>query len=129
MESCANIRLKMGDLPNSSKNLQSTFAEQRNAPRFTFIAAADITEPMSGVRISGRVSEISRTGCYIDILNALPVDTVVNLRIVRDQGTFTTPGKIVYVQDRMGMGIVFLNPLPAQLQILDEWLVELSAAG
>jgi len=47
------------------------------------------------------------------------------VRISRDQGTFVTKGKIIYVHERIGMGVVFLDPLKEQLQILDSWLAEL----
>jgi hypothetical protein len=119
-------RPKMGESPESSKNAQSAFAEQRKVPRFTFIAAVELTEPLSGVRISGRISEISRKGCFVDILNTLPVDTFVQVRIVRDQGTFTTPGKIVYAQEPMGMGIAFIDPPTDQQETLDKWVAELT---
>jgi hypothetical protein len=116
----------MGESPESSKNVQSAFAEQRKVPRFTFIAAVELTEPLSDVRISGRISEISRKGCFVDILNTLPVDTFVQVRIVRDQGTFTTPGKIVYAQEPMGMGIAFIDPPTEQQETLDKWVAELT---
>ncbi len=61
----------------------------------------------------------------MDTLNALPVATLLNVRISRDQGTFVTKGKIIYVDERIGMGVVFLDPPKDQLEILDAWLLEL----
>ncbi len=110
-----------GNPPNSTPS----FRERRSVPRFSLIAAADIVEPASGVHISGRISEISRKGCYLDVLNTLPVGTHLRLTISRDQGTFSTEAKIIYAQDGMGMGILFLDTPAAQLQILDQWLQEL----
>jgi hypothetical protein len=103
----------------------SSFRERRSVPRFSLIATADIVEPASGVHISGRISEISRKGCYLDVLNTLPVGTRLRLTISRDQGTFSTEAKIIYVQDGMGMGILFLDIPADQLQILDKWLNDL----
>jgi hypothetical protein len=77
--------------------------------------------------MSGRISEISRKGCYLDILNSLPVNTPIDVRIVRDKGVFSSPGKIIYVQDPMGMGIGFEETPADQLQILDAWLEELGS--
>lgn len=99
--------------------------ERRSGPRFSLIAAAEIVEPVSGVRISGRISEISRKGCYLDILNGLPVGTRLRLIISRDQGAFSTDAKIIYVQPGMGMGILFLDVTPDQMKVLDSWLAEL----
>jgi PilZ domain len=99
--------------------------ERRAVPRYSFIAVAEILEPSSGVRIAGRISEISRKGCYIDLLNTLPTGTTIEVRISRDSGAFICGGKIIYVQDGMGMGIAFSETPPEQLKILDSWLAEL----
>jgi hypothetical protein len=95
-------------------------------PRYNLIASADIVETASETSIKGRVSEISRKGCYIDVLNTLPVGSLVDVLISRDQGNFATKGKIIYALERMGMGVAFLDPPDNQLQILDSWLAELS---
>jgi hypothetical protein len=102
------------------------YAEKRVVPRFTFIATVDISHAESGIRLAGRISEISRRGCYIDVLNTLPKDTPIQLRITRDSGTFVTPGSVIYVLERMGMGVAFLDTAPDQLSILDSWLAEFS---
>jgi hypothetical protein len=121
------VRTKMGDFPETSNKLQSAFIEQRTAPRYILIAAAELTDQLNDVRMSGRISEISRTGCFVDILNTLPVGTLLQVRIVRDQGSFNCSGKIVYAQEPLGMGIAFVNPPADQQKILDEWLAELGA--
>ncbi|MGA3292668.1 MAG: PilZ domain-containing protein [Candidatus Acidiferrales bacterium] len=108
--------------PNSSS---VSYANRRSVPRYGLIATADIIEPVSAVRISGRISEISRKGCYVDLLNTLPNGTAIEVRISRDRGTFATPAKIVYVQERMGMGVAFVDTSANQLKILDAWLAEL----
>jgi hypothetical protein len=102
------------------------YAEKRVVPRFTFIATVDISDAESGIRLAGRISEISRRGCYIDVLNTLPKETPIQLRITRDSGTFVTPGSVIYVLERMGMGVAFLDTAPDQLSILDSWLAEFS---
>lgn len=115
----------MAEYFGAPPNSPSQHSERRSVPRFNLIAAAEITEPASGVHISGRISEISRRGCYLDVLNTLPVGTRLHLTISRDQGTFATDAKIIYAQDGMGMGILFLDVPPDQLKALDGWLAEL----
>jgi hypothetical protein len=117
----------MSEPLGTSANTAGAFRERRSVPRFNLIATAEIIEPASGVHISGRISEISRKGCYLDVLNTLPVGTLLRLSISRDQGTFSTEAKIIYVQDGMGMGIVFVDIPPDQLKILDAWLADLQA--
>jgi PilZ domain len=102
------------------------FGQRRTVPRYSLIATAEVIEPGTDARMSGRISEISRKGCYLDILNTLPVDTTVELRITRDQGSFTTMARIIYVQGGIGMGLAFVDPRQDQLQILDSWLDELT---
>jgi hypothetical protein len=116
----------MGTFPESPSKPPSAFAEQRTVPRYSLIAAVEVTEPLADVRISGRISEISRKGCFVDIMNTLPVGTLVQVRIVRDQGILTCPGKIVYAQEPMGMGIAFVDAPADQQAILDKWVSELT---
>jgi PilZ domain len=117
----------MVDLPGSSTNSGTGFREKRTVPRYSLIATAEVIEPASGVHISGRLAELSRKGCYLDILNTLPVGTLLQLTVSRDQGAFTTKARIIYVQEGMGMGLAFVEVPPAQLTILDAWLGELRA--
>ncbi len=101
------------------------FGQRRTVPRYSLIAAAEVVEPATDARMSGRISEISRKGCYLDILNTLPVDSAVRLTITRDQGSFTTMARIIYVQQGIGMGLAFVDPPQDQLRTLDSWLAEL----
>jgi hypothetical protein len=117
----------MADTSDSPANSSVSARDRRSAPRYTLIATAEIVDPDSGVRLSGRVSEISRKGCYLDLLNTLPSGTPVQVRISRDQGSFSSPGKIMYVHEGIGMGIVFGEVPADQQRILDSWLAELSA--
>ncbi len=103
------------------------FREQREVPRYTLIASIELREPTTDTRISGRISEISRKGCYVDVLITLPQGTVLDVRISRDLGVFEAKGKIVYVHEGMGMGVAFLDTPPEQLKILDSWLAEISS--
>ncbi|MGH9745987.1 MAG: PilZ domain-containing protein [Candidatus Acidiferrales bacterium] len=95
-------------------------------PRYSFIAQVQLVEPTSDTKIDGRVSEISSKGCYIDVPITLPAGTLITLKILRDQGTFATNGKIIYVQEGMGMGVAFLEIADDQLKILDSWLAEIA---
>jgi len=115
----------MNEYFKSAEIVSATHADKRTVPRYTFIATVDIIEPVTDTRFSGRVSEISRKGCYLDILNTLPKGTVIHIMISRDKGTFVTPGKVIYVQDGVGMGVAFSEVDPEQLKTLDSWLAEL----
>jgi hypothetical protein len=115
------------DSTGTSTGSQTSGSERRAVPRYSLIATAEIIEPVSDVHISGRISEISRKGCYVDLLNTLPRETPVQIRISRDKGTFIAAGKIIYVQEGMGMGVVFLEVTDDHLALLDSWLGELNS--
>jgi hypothetical protein len=107
-------------------NADTSFREKRSVPRYILIASVEVIESVTEAKIAGRISEISRKGCYVDVLNTLPVGTRIRLIISRDQGNFTTRGKIIYVQEAMGMGVAFTDTSPDQMMILDAWLAELA---
>ena len=117
----------MDGTPVIPANSNTSIREKRSVPRYTLIASVEVIESTTETKIAGRISEISRKGCYVDVLNTLPVGTRVRLVISRDRGTFTTHGKIIYVQESMGMGVAFGDTAVDQLMILDVWLAELAA--
>ena len=118
----------MGDSGTSPNDQGRSYRDRRSVPRYGLIAQTDVLEPVSGLRISGRISEVSLKGCYVDVLNTLPTQTEIEVRISRDQGTFTSHGKIIYTQEGMGMGVAFLNTHADQFKVLDSWLAELNAS-
>ncbi|HVA93433.1 MAG TPA: PilZ domain-containing protein [Candidatus Dormibacteraeota bacterium] len=112
----------MDGLPKKIEELHQSFQIKREVPRYALSANVEVTELGTGTQTSGRVSEISRKGCYIKISDTLPVDTPVKIVIPRDTETFSTDGKIIYAQDGTGMGVAFQQTAPEQLEILDAWL-------
>jgi hypothetical protein len=114
---------------SNSPNVTGTYDTRRKVPRHEFVATSVLTDPVSAIRLSGRVTEISRKGCYVDALNSLPVGTALNLQISCDQGTFSTKGSIIYVHPGIGMGIAFIDPPEEQLKVLDAWLAGLASTN
>lgn len=110
---------------SASGDAGSQYPQRRQVPRYSLIATAEIIDPASGVKLSGRVSEISRKGCYFDVLNVLPTKSRLRLRISRDRGSFVSEALVIYAQQAMGMGLAFQNTTPDQMAILDSWLAEL----
>ncbi len=68
-------------------------AERRSVRRYPFIAAVEITELGSGDQRSGRTSDLSLGGCYVDILDPFPRGTLVHLRIFSLEDVFETRGR------------------------------------
>lgn len=98
--------------------------ERRRSPRYSFIASAELIEQASDVRIATRVSELSRFGCYLDMMNPFPLGTLVLVKISAGDAFFQAKGKIVYAQTNMGAGVVFLDIDPKCVPVLERWLDE-----
>jgi PilZ domain len=101
------------------------WAKPRAVRRCPFVASVEVTELHSGTRLSARTSEVGLGGCYVDALNPFVNGTLVNLRIVRDQGTFEARAKVVYSDPSFGMGLSFTEIVPEQRVILENWLEEM----
>jgi PilZ domain len=101
--------------------------KQRAVRRCPFVASCEVTDVGSGARLSARTSELGVGGCYIDALNPFPVGTIVQLRILRDQGVFESKAKVVYVHPKFGMGVAFSEIATKQRSLLEDWLAELVA--
>jgi hypothetical protein len=99
--------------------------ERREVPRYLFIANAEETDLDSGTKLTARVSELSRKGCYLDTLNPFPRGTRIKLRITHEHASFTALARVIYQQPNMGMGIAFITVEPAQMQVLEKWLAEM----
>jgi hypothetical protein len=96
--------------------------EQRRVPRYTFIASAELIDQKTDVRIATRVSELSLHGCYLDMMNPFPQDTLVLVKIFAGENFFHAKAKIIYVQPNLGCGVSFLEVEPQPLGVLGHWL-------
>jgi hypothetical protein len=99
--------------------------EKRLSPRFAFSPAVEATDIQANIRIVGRLSDISRSGCYIDTISPLAKDAAVTLTISKDGKSFRTQATVVYSKVGMGMGVSFTTSTPEQLLVLEAWLSEL----
>src|SRR5580704_3882276 len=100
--------------------------EKRSCPRFPFSPAVEALDLHADTRIMGRLSDISRNGCYMDTINPFAKGAAVTLTVTRDNQSFKTQAKVVYSKSGMGMGLLFTTAEPDQLRVMGSWLNELS---
>ena len=100
------------------------FQDKRRSPRYSFIASAELIEEKADVRIASRVSELSRHGCYLDMMNPFPTGTLVLVKVSAGDAFFEAKSKIVYAQHNMGAGVGFLEIAPDSQAALERWLDE-----
>jgi hypothetical protein len=109
----------------SDKNMATTSAERRRNLRFPFSASVEVIETNSQTKISGRTSDLSLGGCYVDTISTFPIGTEASLRIIRENETFEAQVKVVYSTIGMGMGLAFLSAQPKQFSVFQRWLLEI----
>jgi hypothetical protein len=96
--------------------------DRRSAPRHAYIAHAELTDEGRSTRLKARVSDLSLTGCYLDMIHPLPVGTNIVIRITDDSGTFEAKGKVVYAVPALGAGVTFVDPSPDLLARIERSL-------
>jgi hypothetical protein len=99
--------------------------EKRRHPRFPFSTGGEAFDPQANVRVTGRLSDISRSGCYMDTISPFAVNAAVILSVTSAGRTFKSKAKVVYSLNGMGMGMMFTTTEPDQARVLDGWLAEL----
>jgi hypothetical protein len=109
---------------------QASFAKRRANPRFSFFAEAEVTLD-DGTSVLGQISELSSRGCYIDMLQPLPIGTELRLRISDGTSSSELPGKVIYMHSGGGLGIFGIGVLFGEMTVreysaLDMWLRELA---
>jgi PilZ domain len=98
--------------------------QRRRNPRYAFIANAELFEPATRMRIATRVSELSMHGCYLDMLNPFPEDTLALVKISAGDKVFESKVRVVYAHSNLGVGLVFLEPDPKNMEVLNSWIDE-----
>jgi hypothetical protein len=110
--------------------MPDVMADRRSAARLPLILVAEVTELNSSAVLTARSSDVSRSGCYIDTLNPIPVGSQVQVRLRRGDEVFDSPARVMYVCPGLGMGVMFSKDLAdTQLAILDRWLAAAAASN
>lgn len=104
-------------------------SERRRAPRYQFIADAEVCELDSGTKLKAKTGDLSLGGCFLDMLNPSPEGTEIRVTVFRGTTSFVGLGRVVFVFPNLGMGVVFTTVATDQLATLEEWLKGLSFSG
>src|SRR5258708_5192285 len=89
-------------------------------------ARAKWTSPLSTTHTA---IVLSRHGCYLDMMNPFPQDTLVLVKIFAGEDFFHAKAKIIYVQPNLGCGVSFLEVEPQALAVLGRWLATAQQDG
>lgn len=112
--------------PNSKSELapgkHAKHSERRVSERFSFSAVAEVLDVVALNRITARVSDISATGCYLDVINVFGPGTKIRIAICHANLQFDAPATVVYSLPGMGMGVTFNSVSPEMSAVLERWI-------
>jgi PilZ domain len=113
------------DSLNGQLDAGARFGQTRAMPRYPLVAEAQIYEPLSRTRLHARTTEIGLNGCYVEVVNSLPRNTILELLILRNGQEFRTWARVAYVRESIGMGLAFLDTRARHRQTIRDWIREL----
>jgi hypothetical protein len=96
--------------------------DRRVAPRYPLVLLAEVTDLLSSAKFTARTSDVSLTGCYIDMLSPLPRGTQVQVRLKNGHEVFESAATVMYVSPGLGIGVALAELSAAQQTLLDRWL-------
>ena len=100
--------------------------ERRTFPRYALRAEPEVVEAQSRTRMNARVSDLSRMGCYVEMMSPFPLGSNLKMRIMKNKTPFLAQGRVAYSSGGMGMGVRFTEVAPEQILLLEKWIDELS---
>ena len=89
-------------------------------------AAAEILEPRTNTRVTGRATDLGVGGCYVDTMSPFPVNTSVRIRLVSERYSVQGRATVSYSLTSMGMGLAFTEMSHDQAEVLRAWVGEIS---
>jgi hypothetical protein len=100
-------------------------SDRRRAPRYQFIADAEVMDIESGAKVKVKTGDLSIGGCFLCTASPSTEGTVIRVAIFLGGEAFSALGRVVFVFPNMGMGIVFTGVEPRPQETLEKWLSEL----
>jgi len=115
------------DSANNSFKGAATMEDRRQHKRHALSATAEVVDMASGARLNTRVADMNKGGCYLDMLNPLPIGFNVRVRIRSDGAELTCVAVVRDSQPGMGMGVSFKDLDDAQKALIERWIEKLGS--
>jgi hypothetical protein len=81
--------------------------QNRPYPRYAFRCEAQFCPHGTVANMSGTLSDISLSGCYLETLSPLPIGTQLDVTFTSNGVVVAIPGIVRVVHPNMGMGVQF----------------------
>lgn len=102
--------------------------ERRRTPRYPFIATVEVIQKGAQAGITGRVTELSLYGCFIEMPDPFAKGSELTLKIYANGKYFESQAIAVYANIGQGTGVSFQNLRPHYVGVLKQWLIEAALA-
>jgi len=98
------------DLPSHQSSEATAFpAERRRFPRHSVQVQIELHQEGSDVPLRMETTDLSRGGCYIQLMMTLAVGTYVDATLWIDDSPIRVRGRVVTRHPQFGNGIMFLE--------------------
>jgi PilZ domain-containing protein len=103
--------------------------DRRQHKRYAFSATAEVVDMVSGARLSTRAADLNKGGCYLDMLNPLPVGSKVRVRILLEGAELTCTAVVRDSQPGMGMGVAFTDLNDTGKALIESWIERMDSSA
>jgi hypothetical protein len=95
--------------------------ERRRAPRFQFIAPAELVDESSGARTIAWVTDLGLRGCSLGVSEAPREGTALQLKIMTAEEFVEARATVVHAHPHL-VGMIFDELKPKSSAVLQKWL-------
>lgn len=97
--------------------------DRRRTPRYPFEASIEMHEGSSPDKRTARVTGLSLNGCYVSTESPYPEGTSLTVKVFTATEFYEGQATVIYVQENLGMGLMFTETRPYYLMVLRKWLL------
>jgi PilZ domain len=115
--------------PSAQKSGSTGVGEKRDNPRYKCEGSAEFRTDGFDVRTWARVTDLSRSGCYVEMQATSPLNTAVSMVIEVGGVRVHAKGTVKTCYPLLGMGIAFTEIPDADMVHLEEILLQLAGGS
>jgi hypothetical protein len=119
-------KLQPAVLSEQGGQLTAEQVEKRRHSRITVSVSAEIIEPQTRARVTGRVTDLGVGGCYVDTMNTFAQGAQVEVFLRWEGRALHCHALVAYVVSgrSIGMGLAFTGIASGQEATLLDWISE-----
>jgi PilZ domain-containing protein len=97
--------------------------DRRRTPRYPFDASIEMREGASQDKRTAHVTGLSLNGCYVSTESPYPEGTALMAKVFTATEFYEGQATVIYMQEKLGMGLMFTETRPYYLIVLRKWLL------